>query len=41
VVPAAPAGPTAEELALAGPPVEQVGLAPFIPVESLTIGARS
>jgi nitrate reductase delta subunit len=41
VVPAAAAGPTAEELALAGPPVEQVGLAPFIPVESLTIGARS
>jgi nitrate reductase delta subunit len=41
VVPPAPAGPTAEELALAGPPVEQVGLAPFVPVESLTIGARS
>jgi len=41
VVPPAPAGPSAEELALAGPPVEQVGLAPFVPVESLTIGARS
>jgi nitrate reductase delta subunit len=41
VVPPAPAGPTAEELALAGPPMEQVGLAPFIPLDSLTIGARS
>jgi nitrate reductase delta subunit len=41
VVPAASEGPTAEELAYAGPPVEQVGLAPFIPVESLKVGARA
>lgn len=41
VVPASSSGPTAEELAYAGPPVEQVGLAPFFPVESLTAGARA
>ncbi len=41
VVPPAPAGPTAEELAFSGPPAEQVGLAPFVPLESLKVGARS
>lgn len=41
VVPAAPAGPTAEELAFAGPPAEQVGLAPFFPVESLKAGVHA
>jgi len=41
VVPPAASGPTAEELAYAGPPVEEVGLAPFFPVESLTAGARA
>lgn len=41
VVPPASSGPTAEELAYAGPPVEEVGLAPFFPVESLTAGARA
>jgi nitrate reductase delta subunit len=41
VVPAAPNGPTAQELAAAGPPVEAVGLAPFVPVDSLKVGARA
>ncbi|HET7899885.1 MAG TPA: nitrate reductase molybdenum cofactor assembly chaperone [Candidatus Nanopelagicales bacterium] len=41
VVPPAPAGPTAEELAFSGPPAEQVGLAPFVPLESLKVGARA
>lgn len=41
VVPAAPDGPTAEELAFAGPPAEQVGLAPFFPVESLKAGVHA
>jgi nitrate reductase delta subunit len=41
VVPEAPHGPTAQELAAAGPPSEVVGLAPFFPVDSLEAGARS
>jgi len=41
VVPPAPAGPTAQELAAAGPPAEQVGLAPFFPVESLKAGVHA
>jgi nitrate reductase delta subunit len=41
VVPPAPSGPTAEELAFAGPPAEQVGLAPFFPVESLKAGVHA
>ena len=41
VVPPAPAGPTAEELAFTGPPAEQVGLAPFVPLESVKVGARA
>jgi nitrate reductase delta subunit len=41
VVPAAPEGPTAQELAAAGPPSEVVGLAPFVPVDSLKVGARA
>lgn len=41
VVPPAPEGPTAEELAFSGPPAEQVGLAPFVPLESLKVGARA
>ena len=41
VVPPAPAGPTAEELAFSGPPAEEVGLAPFVPLESLKAGTRA
>jgi len=41
VVPPAPAGISAEELAFSGPPVETVGLAPFVPVDSLKVGARA
>ena len=41
VVPEAPHGPTAAELAESGPPAEQVGLAPFVPVENLKVGARA
>ena len=41
VVPPAPAGPTAQELAYAGPPAEQVGLAPFFPAESLKAGVHA
>lgn len=41
VVPPAPDGPTAQELAFSGPPAEQVGLAPFIPLDSLKVGARA
>ena len=41
VVPAAPEGMTAAELAAYGPPVEQVGISPFIPVEALRAGARA
>ena len=41
VVPPTASGPTAEELAYAGPPAEEVGLAPFFPVESLKVGARA
>ncbi len=41
VVPATSEGPTAEQLAASGPPAEQVGLTPFIPLESLTVGARA
>ncbi|MFN8167674.1 MAG: nitrate reductase molybdenum cofactor assembly chaperone [Candidatus Nanopelagicales bacterium] len=41
VVPPAPDGPTAQELAFSGPPAEQVGLAPFVPLESLKVGGRA
>ena len=41
VVPTGMAGPKAAELAASGPPTEMVGLTPFIPVESLRVGART
>lgn len=41
VVPTGIEGPTAEALAASGPPTEMVGLTPFIPVESLRVGART
>ena len=41
VVPKGIEGPNAEELAASGPPTELVGLTPFIPLESLRIGART
>jgi nitrate reductase molybdenum cofactor assembly chaperone NarJ/NarW len=40
VVPVGVEGPKAAELAANGPPTEMVGLTPFIPVESLRVGAR-
>lgn len=40
-VPTGIEGPTAEALAASGPPTEMVGLTPFIPVESLRVGART
>jgi nitrate reductase delta subunit len=41
VVPVGIEGPKAAELAASGPPTEMVGLTPFIPVESLRVGART
>ena len=41
VVPKGMEGPKAAELAASGPPTEMVGLAPFIPLESLRVGART
>jgi len=41
VVPVGVEGPKAAELAASGPPTEMVGLTPFIPVESLRVGART
>ncbi len=41
VVPVGLEGPKAAELAASGPPTEMVGLTPFIPVESLRVGART
>jgi nitrate reductase delta subunit len=41
VVPVGIDGPKAAELAASGPPTEMVGLTPFIPVESLRVGART
>ncbi|MBI1378311.1 MAG: nitrate reductase molybdenum cofactor assembly chaperone [Frankiales bacterium] len=41
VVPPAVEGPSAAELAEMGPPAEQVGLAPFVPLESLKVGGRA
>jgi len=41
VVPEGVEGPKAAELAASGPPTEMVGLTPFIPVESLRVGART
>jgi nitrate reductase delta subunit len=41
VVPVGMPGPRAAELAASGPPTEMVGLTPFIPVESLRVGART
>jgi nitrate reductase molybdenum cofactor assembly chaperone NarJ/NarW len=41
VVPTGMEGPKAAELAASGPPTEMVGLTPFIPVESLRVGART
>ena len=40
-VPTGIAGPTAEALAASGPPTEMVGLTPFVPVDSLRVGART
>ena len=40
-VPVGIEGPKAAELAASGPPTEMVGLTPFIPVESLRVGART
>jgi nitrate reductase delta subunit len=41
VVPTGMQGPKAAELAASGPPTEMVGLTPFIPLESLRVGART
>lgn len=41
VVPTGMQGPKAAELAASGPPTEMVGLTPFIPLESLHVGART
>lgn len=41
VVPATAEGPDAEELAASGPPMEMVGLTPFVPIDTLRVEARA
>ena len=41
VVPALAEGPAAEELAASGPPMEMVGLTPFVPIDTLRVEARA